>query len=63
MRDKFKSIISNNPKIMKILFELLSTSDAKIGEDLWDIVTFIPINNNIKNQIETLSVDGSEVFF
>ena len=46
---------------MDILFDFLSTTDTKMGEDLWEILTLLPINNNIKNQIEKLNVDGSDV--
>jgi len=63
-KDKFKLQMANNPKFMDTLFELLSNSNVTMVEDVWQILTTLPLNKNLRGLIEKLNnIDGTEVFY
>jgi len=56
--------MANNPKFTDTLFELLSNNNVTLVQEVWQILTSLPLNKNLKTQIEKLSnIDGSEVIF
>ena len=62
-KDKFKLQMANNPKFTDTLFELLSLQNVTLVEEVWQILTSLPLNKNLKTQIEKLSnIDGTDVF-
>lgn len=63
-KDKFKQQMANNPKFTDTLFELLSNNNDTLVKEVWEILTGLPLNKNLKGQIEKLAnIDGSEVSF
>ena len=62
-KDKFKLQMANNAKFTDTLFELLSSSNVTLVEEVWQILTSLPLNKNLRTQIEKLSnIDGTEVY-
>lgn len=56
--------MANNPKFTDTLFELLSNSNVTLVDEVWEILTSLPLNKNLRTQIEKLSnIDGSEVYY
>lgn len=56
--------MANNPKFTDTLFELLSNTNVTLVEEVWQILTSLPLNKNLRTQIEKLSnIDGTEVLF
>lgn len=54
--------MANNPKFTDTLFELLSNTNVTLVEEVWQILTSLPLNKNLRTQIEKLSnIDGTEV--
>ena len=51
-RERFKLTISNNQKVMDVLFELLSGSNMRMVENVWEILSYLPVNKQVKSQIE-----------
>lgn len=62
MKDMFKSLLSNNQKLMDILFDLLSSSDIKVANDTWELLTILPLNMSLKTSLEKLQIENEVNF-
>lgn len=55
--------MANNPKFTDTLFELLSNTNVTLVDEVWQILKSLPLNKNLRTQIEKLSnIDGSQVY-
>lgn len=63
-KDKFKLQMANSPKFTDTLFELLSNTNVILVEEVWQILRSLPLNKNLRTQIEKMSnIDATEVDF
>ncbi len=62
MKDMFKSLLSNNQKLMDILFDLLSSSNTKVANDTWELLAILPLNTNLKTSLENLQIENEVSF-
>ena len=48
---------------MDILYQLLSSSNIKIANDLWELLSFLPTNRRLKAELEKPTIDSEEIWF
>jgi hypothetical protein len=47
---------------MDLLFELLGSNNPKIVNDIWELLSFLPTNKNLKGILERLPIDSEEAW-
>jgi hypothetical protein len=60
LKERFKIMLADNQRIMDVLFELLSSNNSKVVNDIWEILSFLPINRSIKIMFEKLPIENDD---
>ncbi len=47
---------------MDLLFELLGSTNTKVVNDIWELLSFLPVNRNLKGLLEKLNIDSEEAW-
>ena len=45
---------------MDLLFDLLSSDNSLLVSDVWDLLSMIPVNKNIRSKIENFEIDDAQ---
>lgn len=57
---KFKAYVANNWDIAELLFELLQSASEVYFDDIWEVLTLLPENKVIRQQLEKLQIEGTQ---
>lgn len=59
--EDLKKDLSNDQNTINKLFKLISNTNEKTGEAVWELIKFLPVNSKFKENILNLNIDGTMV--
>ena len=60
MFDTLKCYLSEKKSYSNLIFDLLSNADIQNDETIWDLIKTMPTNASLKDEIEKLSLNGTQ---
>jgi CRISPR/Cas system endoribonuclease Cas6 (RAMP superfamily) len=62
-RETFKNKIINQQSVMDTFFEFLSSDDEQIVNDIWEVLSNLPVNKSIKQKIKNLTISTEKEWY